>query len=336
MIDKYIDEIGEYIDYWVNKDGSNNFFDLKNITPFGFCLKFFRLKNNISQKELAEIVNISENSIYNYENGKSRPTKNNRRKIMNYFNLSDNDLLIFEKILLELRFEHEANKKNEAIIFKNLKSEISDFDDEVLALILSNVFLEKKLSLEEIEKVINGYRMLTSNYNYKVTILVENPNYKYLVNEKKLLLTDKRSFTHAETFYIKDFIDEILIPLAEKLDYLFLDYRNKAFRTSNINNINLSDKYDTLQDLYIKNITKTIDKNFSHKKNSKLVKINTEDLTNMIIQANANNSNFTDKINYDLEDLKFELTNRMTLSLYEELLSENKKQRENKEGGSNE
>ena len=55
---------------------------------FNEILKELRVKNNISQKELARKLNISLSTYSKYEQGLNNPTSENLFKISNFFNLS--------------------------------------------------------------------------------------------------------------------------------------------------------------------------------------------------------------------------------------------------------
>ena len=95
----------------VNKE--NTLEELKKLTPFSLCLKIFRNEKRISQKELAESIGISENSIYNYENEKSNPTKNNKRKIMEYLDITEECLEYADyKIMLDIAKLELTEKKS--------------------------------------------------------------------------------------------------------------------------------------------------------------------------------------------------------------------------------
>lgn len=47
---------------------------------FGSRLKEYRKKNNLTQKELAQIINVSVKTISAYENRENRPTYNDLSK----------------------------------------------------------------------------------------------------------------------------------------------------------------------------------------------------------------------------------------------------------------
>jgi putative transcriptional regulator len=55
-------------------------------------LKIERAKQNITQSQLAEIINVSRKTINDIENGKSIPSITISLKISQYFNLTVNDI----------------------------------------------------------------------------------------------------------------------------------------------------------------------------------------------------------------------------------------------------
>lgn len=55
-------------------------------------LRIKRLEFGVTQKELAKLTGLSENTIYNYESGKTIPNKKNLRKIVNILNIDKKEL----------------------------------------------------------------------------------------------------------------------------------------------------------------------------------------------------------------------------------------------------
>lgn len=118
--DKYNMKIVEYLSSLTTLNNKYTLEELKKISPFGLCLKIFRNERNISQKELSQIIGISENSIYNYENGKSRPTKNNKKKIMNFLEIKDFHIDFAEQQIFSKRYFME-NSQLDDNLFQNIK-----------------------------------------------------------------------------------------------------------------------------------------------------------------------------------------------------------------------
>ncbi len=59
----------------------------------GEKIRYLRLKNNLTSRELSKALNISESSISLYENGKRKPSIELIIKIADYFNVTTDFLL---------------------------------------------------------------------------------------------------------------------------------------------------------------------------------------------------------------------------------------------------
>ena len=77
---------------------------------FSKNLKFYRLKNNLSKKELASLINVSSMAISNYENGKRMPDMDIIKALANALNVRVSDFLMRRDD--ELRFNHGDFRKN--------------------------------------------------------------------------------------------------------------------------------------------------------------------------------------------------------------------------------
>ena len=83
---------------------------------FGEKLKSARLSLNLSKSELAEKTNISERSLYTYEQTGTLPRSNNLRKIAHALNVSISYLLDDEETDPNKNMDHDifiANSKTE-------------------------------------------------------------------------------------------------------------------------------------------------------------------------------------------------------------------------------
>ncbi len=99
-------------------------------------LAYLRKKKNISQKQLADLLNVAPSTISMYENGKRTPNDEALKKIAGFFNVSidyllgystnkdsDNNAGEFEEYLEELRlnpkmrilFDHAKNATKEEL-----------------------------------------------------------------------------------------------------------------------------------------------------------------------------------------------------------------------------
>lgn len=64
---------------------------------FACRLKQLRIENKITQKELATLLNVSQNAVFNWENEKREPSMDTILKIANYFNVSTDYLIGLDK-----------------------------------------------------------------------------------------------------------------------------------------------------------------------------------------------------------------------------------------------
>lgn len=63
-----------------------------NITEFvANKIKYYRERNNITQKELAEVLNTTQQTVARYENGERKADQNVLFALANYFKVSIND-----------------------------------------------------------------------------------------------------------------------------------------------------------------------------------------------------------------------------------------------------
>ncbi len=102
---------------------------------FAKRLKYLRLKNNISQKELAKLLNVGVSTISNYETGRNEPSYEKLIILAKYFNVSIDYLLgysenkkidetITDEDVVEIRIgnKHKQIDKNTPIgyLFKHI------------------------------------------------------------------------------------------------------------------------------------------------------------------------------------------------------------------------
>ena len=65
--------------------------------PFTDRLKLLRKENKISQKKLGEYLGVSQNAVFNWENGKTEPSAEMITKISEYFNIAPAYLMGWEE-----------------------------------------------------------------------------------------------------------------------------------------------------------------------------------------------------------------------------------------------
>ncbi len=100
-------------------------------TMYGMLLRDKRKALGLSQKDLAELCDITENSIYNYENGKSRPTKNNMNTLAKVLNISDSELLVNFTGVTLCEFQNFIDTNEEDLLVR-LNNLIAQTDQEDL------------------------------------------------------------------------------------------------------------------------------------------------------------------------------------------------------------
>lgn len=102
---------------------------------FSKRLKELRIKNNLTQFQLAEILNVSGSTITMYENSKRTPDINTIIKISIYFNVSIDYLLGLSNV-------PNANIINESEIF-NLIKDLSQNEIDLLKIFIKTLTKEK-------------------------------------------------------------------------------------------------------------------------------------------------------------------------------------------------
>ena len=85
-------------------------------------LKYYRLKNNLTKKELASRVGVSAMSITHYENGDRYPDMDIIKKLASALGVSAIDFIASRN--LGLQFEHERFRKNSKLSVLNQTNQI--------------------------------------------------------------------------------------------------------------------------------------------------------------------------------------------------------------------
>ncbi len=93
------------------------------MSKFACILKQLRLEHSITQKELASVLNVSQNAIFNWENEKREPPIDTIIKIAEYFNVSvdylmgtNTDTPIQPSTKLAQRDKNDIKKKVDSIM----------------------------------------------------------------------------------------------------------------------------------------------------------------------------------------------------------------------------
>lgn len=124
---------------------------------FNEILKELRVKNNISQKELARKLNISLSTYSKYEQGLNNPTSENLFKISNFFNLSVGSFL-------KENIEHEKERINFDNYLKKNFSNTFEFKDEIKE-IVAYIKHSKDIKLNAIQRAILEI-LIYSNFDF--------------------------------------------------------------------------------------------------------------------------------------------------------------------------
>lgn len=124
---------------------------------FNEILKELRVKNNISQKELARKLNISLSTYSKYEQGLNNPTSENLFKISNFFNLSVGSFL-------KENIEHEKERINFDNYLKKNFSNTFESKDEIKE-IVAYIKHSKDIKLNAIQRAILEI-LIYSNFDF--------------------------------------------------------------------------------------------------------------------------------------------------------------------------
>ena len=124
---------------------------------FNEILKELRVKNNISQKELARKLNISLSTYSKYEQGLNNPTSENLFKISNFYNLSVGSFL-------KENIEHEKERINFDNYLKKNFSNTFESKDEIKE-IVAYIKHSKDIKLNAIQRAILEI-LIYSNFDF--------------------------------------------------------------------------------------------------------------------------------------------------------------------------
>ncbi|MDM0744620.1 helix-turn-helix transcriptional regulator [Clostridium perfringens] len=112
----------------------------------GKRIKYLRIKNNYTQKELAEFLNIALTTLSQYENDKRKPNDDLKIQLALLFNVSLDYLMgLTEQPIPYYKLFDSANNDDDMFIYRGLLS----LDDNHKYLIKS---LIKSLIIDELEK----------------------------------------------------------------------------------------------------------------------------------------------------------------------------------------
>lgn len=71
------------------------------MTDLAYKIRQLRIDHDLKQRQLADTLNVSQNAIFNWENGKRTPTPEMIKRIADYFQVSPSYLMGWDKGLKE-------------------------------------------------------------------------------------------------------------------------------------------------------------------------------------------------------------------------------------------
>lgn len=84
---------------------------MKNNT-FPAKLKELRLKNGLTQQQLADVLGVVRSTVSGYENGTIEPKQHTLTKLADYFQVSFDDLIVLDHLLNYQLYENYDVKKH--------------------------------------------------------------------------------------------------------------------------------------------------------------------------------------------------------------------------------
>lgn len=197
--------------------------ELSQIGAFAFCSREIRKLHKITQKELSKEIKVAENTIYNYENGKTEPSKKTKEIVKNKLCISDYFLELFYKIENDFFSEIEEKKKEilkDSQYTEVILSKLNKYkEDTVFRNIFKEILKEKILRFEKINDIINAYIMISSNPAIIID-LVENHHLEIFYGLDTENLSENTLIYPITT---NDFIYKILLPISENTKNIFIN-----------------------------------------------------------------------------------------------------------------
>ncbi len=129
------------------------------MSSFGNRLKTLRENHNLSQKEFANILNIANSTLSQYESDKRVPSDEVKLQIAKYFNVTT-DYLLGNETKNKEQNSQDKDEKDIAKSMKKLKEQLKDeqglmFDGEPLDDTTIELLLEELERQERLVKKIN-------------------------------------------------------------------------------------------------------------------------------------------------------------------------------------
>lgn len=121
-----------------------------------------RKAKNLTQKQLADVLNVSDKAISRWETGKGFPDVNSLVSLSAFFQVSVNELLTEKRIEEEIL--PEIAEKNVIVAFENKEKEVKKkkFQTVLCAIFLSVILLPP--AIPTLLYLIDGFVLLVKNY----------------------------------------------------------------------------------------------------------------------------------------------------------------------------
>jgi predicted adenylyl cyclase CyaB len=235
-----------------------------SMTNIGEKIKEIRIKNNLTQQELADKLYVSDKTISSYESGRTLPDINTLIEISNVLNVSIvNFVTNTNDKNIEIEFKIKVNRiklnellkkiKDDSIFVREedqiatyFKPNFRKFNNEWLRVRKennNNVLNYKKKNesgdIEEYEVLIDNYEKLKSIFNYlglEDTVVVSKHRISYLYRDKYEISFDEVDnlglYVEIEVKkynYENEKEIELLIDLVKELDINMSDIETKRY-----------------------------------------------------------------------------------------------------------
>ena len=112
---------------------------------FNYKLKYFRKNSQLKQKELADLLHVSQQTIAKWENGRSEPDIATIKEIANFFSVSVDELLGVEQSDILDANERFTIRENHELSMINFESMCNSLDEITLSRVHSILFSLRKL-----------------------------------------------------------------------------------------------------------------------------------------------------------------------------------------------
>lgn len=240
----------------------------------GSNIKLLRKNKKLTQKDLANLLNVSPSTITKYENNQLEPSINTVIRLCSIFGKTPNDLLqsnlqlkngnnsicyfsqrpysiseFFDLVLdksklTNLNFKYDLNDSLSISFFENLANSINLSDEETSFLIV--LFLKK--TDDPTYKIIEFYQYLKENYGLKLY----SPNETFLDTYKDLSIWLNLNFNLDFVYFSQREVGKILNDINE--------YKKLIKSFAYLSDIFTENEIDIIENLSYQNLSSIFDK----------------------------------------------------------------------------